>query len=139
MAEMLRPFVCSTPRISRYSSFSVHFSFFFTCHYDSRNKCSRCHDDHGSGCLVGGYRRFHLQGEESASLCRPVARTLKMEHHVTPTYHYTPTKLLTHGSEPFLRSRQLCDHSRTSHHFMEREGSIPCSQALFTGPYPEPY
>jgi hypothetical protein len=34
-----------------------------------------------------------------------------------------------------LRSRQLCSYSRTSQHFMEPEGSLPCSQ----GPYPEAY
>jgi hypothetical protein len=34
---------------------------------------------------------------------------------------------LTHGAEPFLRSRQLCSYSRTSQHFMGPEG-----------PYPEP-
>jgi hypothetical protein len=35
---------------------------------------------------------------------------------------------LTHGAEPFLRSRQLCSHSTTSQHFMEPEGSLLCSQ-----------
>jgi hypothetical protein len=49
------------------------------------------------------------------------------------------THLLTHGAEPFLRSRQLCIHSRTSQHFMVPEGSIPCSQEPSTGPYSEPY
>jgi hypothetical protein len=37
------------------------------------------------------------------------------------------TVTLTHGAEPFLRSRQLCSYSRTSQHFMETEGSLPCS------------
>jgi hypothetical protein len=41
--------------------------------------------------------------------------------------------LLTYRAEPFLRSRQLCNPSRTS------EGSIPCSQEPSTGPYPQPY
>jgi hypothetical protein len=44
---------------------------------------------------------------------------------------------LTHGAEPFLRSRQLCSYSRTSQHFMELEGSLPCSQQPSIGPYPE--
>jgi hypothetical protein len=35
--------------------------------------------------------------------------------------------LLTYGAEPFLRSHQLCSHSRTSQHFKEAEGSSPCS------------
>jgi hypothetical protein len=34
----------------------------------------------------------------------------------------------THGAEPFLRSHQLCSYSRTSQHFMEPKGSLPCSQ-----------
>jgi hypothetical protein len=42
---------------------------------------------------------------------------------------------LTHGAEPFLTSRQLCSYSRTYQHFMEPEGSLPCSQELSTGPY----
>ncbi|PNF41301.1 hypothetical protein B7P43_G01440, partial [Cryptotermes secundus] len=33
-----------------------------------------------------------------------------------------------HGAEPSLRSRQLLRHSRICQHFMEREGSLPCSQ-----------
>jgi hypothetical protein len=49
------------------------------------------------------------------------------------------TCLLTHGVEPFLRSRQLYSNSRTSQDLMEPECSISCSQEPSTGPYPEPY
>jgi hypothetical protein len=48
------------------------------------------------------------------------------------------THSLTHGAEPFLRSRQLCSYSTTSQHFMEPAGSLPCSQEPSNDPYPEP-
>jgi hypothetical protein len=42
--------------------------------------------------------------------------------------------LIKHGIEPFLKSCHLCSYSRTSQHFMEPEGSLPCSQERSTGP-----
>jgi hypothetical protein len=42
---------------------------------------------------------------------------------VLPTVNHSLTHSLTHGTEPFLRSCQLCSYSRTSQHFMESEGS----------------
>jgi hypothetical protein len=35
------------------------------------------------------------------------------------------TYLLTYGAERFLRTHQLCSHSRTSQHFVEPEGLLP--------------
>jgi hypothetical protein len=43
-----------------------------------------------------------------------------------------------HGAEPFLRSRKFCSYSRTSQHFIELEGSLPCSQEPSSGLYPGP-
>jgi hypothetical protein len=53
-------------------------------------------------------------------------------------YHRNYTYLLSYGAEPFLRSCQLHSSSRTPQHFMEPEGSIPCSQKPCIFLYPEP-
>jgi hypothetical protein len=61
--------------------------------------------------------------------CCPMSRCYTLHFKSILTY------LLTYGAEPFLRNCQLCSHSRTSQHFTEPEGSLPCSQEPSTGPY----
>jgi hypothetical protein len=63
---------------------------------------------------------------------------LKLEH-VQLLVRHLLAYLLTHGAEPFRRSRQFCSYSRISQHFMEPEGSLSCSQEPSTSIYPEPY
>jgi hypothetical protein len=71
--------------------------------------------------LVFCYRLSRPQGWKEGLLCTEcLANASATSEH--------STYLLTYGAEPFLRSRQLCSPSRTSQHFMELEGSSPCSQ-----------
>jgi hypothetical protein len=43
-----------------------------------------------------------------------------------------------YAAEPFLRSHYLGSYLSISQHFMDFQGSLPCSQQPFTAPYPEP-
>jgi hypothetical protein len=69
---------------------------------------------------------------------RPYCNTL-ISNKLVHLYACSSNTGLTYGAEPFLRSRQLYSHSRTSQHFLESEGLISYSQEPSTGPYSEPY
>jgi hypothetical protein len=61
-------------------------------------------------------------------------RHAKLFHAVLAVYFSKfITHSLTYGAEPFLKSCQMCSYSRTSQHFIEPEGSLPCSQEPSTG------
>jgi hypothetical protein len=94
---------------------------------------------------VSSHSTFHLQAPKM-SCCFPNSQftfpscTKHMLNLKKAIYvHFSPDSTsLTHGAEPFLRSCQLCSHSRISQQFMEPKGSLPCSQELSAGPYTEP-
>jgi hypothetical protein len=52
-----------------------------------------------------------------------------------PTYLPTYLPIYLYGAEHYSRSHHLRSHSRTSEHFMKREGSLPHSQQLSTCPH----
>jgi hypothetical protein len=71
--------------------------------------------------------------EMQLARCSPILAPHLVVHSVASPLLYKYQKclltyLLAYGAEPFLRSHQLCSHSRTSH-FMEPEGSIQCRKS----------
>jgi hypothetical protein len=88
--------------------------------------------------LKCGVERVHPWNCWSCRLLRFLGvQPIQTQCPATNTCHFWPVPWLTYAAEPFLRSCQLCSHSRTSQDFMEPEGSLPCSQQPSTGPYPE--
>jgi hypothetical protein len=56
-----------------------------------------------------------------------------------PWLDHTNCLSLTHSwSWALLEKLPIVSYSRTSQHFMEPGGSLPCSQEPSAGPYPEP-
>jgi hypothetical protein len=62
------------------------------------------------------------QQQQWESLYIQAFKLLHMENKTSWEWY---TYLLT---EPLMISYHLCSHSRTSHHFVEPKGSLPCSQ-----------
>jgi hypothetical protein len=71
--------------------------------------------------LYSGYRWF-IPGGKAAWTCT-----------------WSLTYLLTYGAEPFLRSRQLCSHSRISQLYLKSRRFNTVFTRAPIGPYPEPY
>jgi hypothetical protein len=114
--------------------FSIHYRFFQACMY------SAILDNHAEGLrdkLIDVLSACSKRTSEPALFSPAVSNTFHGSggplssgggcHCKSSRVEHILSHSLTHGAEPFLRSCQLCSHSRNSQHFMEPKSSLSCS------------
>jgi hypothetical protein len=106
------------------------------------NLDTQCHDSHRFPEMQHAFREVRPELWKSTSLSLRFISTSCHDDSgpsggPAPRILNLRSYLLTYGTGSFVRSCQLCRHSRMSQDVKEPEGSSPCPQKPSTGPYPE--